>query len=157
MKINKQNIKNILKIMAKITKTEFLNNIQNIITEGMTPNMHIDHTKKFEIGPYVAGLFESGQHDPKLMNFLNNYKNLLNSGSVKEYMIYEQFGKELAKYAPGNKEVKNVINEMNSTLKESGSELDAYRLIECIQNPATQCAVRDAYDNYLDAGDEESC
>lgn len=143
--------------MAKITKTEFLDNIQNILTEGMTPNIHIDHTKKFEIGPYIAGLFESGQRDPKLMNFLNNYNNLLNSGSTKEYMLYEQFGKDLAKYAVGNKEVKNVINEMNNTLKEYGNELEAYRLIECIQNPATQCTVRDAYDHYLDAGDEDSC
>jgi hypothetical protein len=32
--------------MAKITKTEFLNNIQNIINEGMKPQMH-DHSKRF--------------------------------------------------------------------------------------------------------------
>ena len=141
--------------MAKITKTEFLNNIQNIINEGMKPQMH-DHSKKFQIGHYVAGLFESGQRNPKLMNYLNNYNNLLNSGETKEFLLFEQFGQGLAQYASGNKAVKNVINEMNDTIKNYGTELEAYRLIECIQNPATQELVRDAYDNYLDSEDEES-
>lgn len=142
--------------MAKITKTEFLENIQNIINEGLTPNQHVDHTKKFEIGRYVAGLFESGQRDPKLMTYLNNYNNLLNSGNTKEFMLFEQFGQGLTKYATGNKAVKNVINEMNDTINNYGNELEAYRLIECIQNPATQDAVRCAYDNYLDEEDDDS-
>jgi len=142
--------------MAKISKTEFLNNIQGIINEGFNPEVKVDNTKKFGIRRYVMGLLESGQRNPKLMTYLNNYHNLLNSNTVKEFMVYEKFGQGLAQYATGNKEVKAVIEQMNETLENYGNELQAYTLIEQIQDPIAQDAVRCAYDNYLEDEDESA-
>lgn len=142
--------------MAKISKSEFLDNIQNIINEGMNADVRVDNTKKFGIRRHVISLLESGQRNPRLMTYLNKYNTLLNNSDVKEFMVYEQFGQGLAQYATGNKEVKNVIASMNETLANYGNELQAYMLIEQVQDPMAQEAIRTAYDNYLDEEDEAS-
>ena len=87
--------------MAKITKDEFLNNIHDIINEGMNINYDekVDNTKKFNIHHYVTSLLEDGQRNPKLMTYLNNYHQYLNNNDVKEFMVFEQFGQGLAQFA----------------------------------------------------------
>ena len=156
---NNKNIKNkLIKIMAKITKDEFLNNIHDIINEGMNINYDekVDNTKKFNIHHYVTSLLEDGQRNPKLMTYLNNYHQYLNNNDVKEFMVFEQFGQGLAQFATNNKDVKRVINQMNETIDNYGHELEAYMIIEQIQNLASQDLVREAYDNYLESEDENS-
>lgn len=144
--------------MAKITKDEFLNNIHDIINEGMNINYDekVDNTKKFNIHHYVISLLEDGQRNPKLMTYLNNYHQYLNNNDVKEFMVFEQFGQGLAQFATNNKDVKRVINQMNETIDNYGHELEAYMIIEQIQNLASQDLVREAYDNYLESEDENS-
>jgi hypothetical protein len=130
---NNKNIKNkLIKIMAKITKDEFLNNIHDIINEGMNINYDekVDNTKKFNIHHYVTSLLEDGQRNPKLMTYLNNYHQYLNNNDVKEFMVFEQFGQGLAQFATNNKDVKRVINQMNETIDNYGHELEAYMIIE---------------------------
>lgn len=143
--------------MAKISKSEFLDNIQNIINEGMNKTVTAkDNTKKFSVRRHVISLIESGQQNPKLMSYLNQYHKILNNNNVKEFMLYEQFGQGLAQFAPGNKEVKKVINTMNETLANYGGELQTYMLIEQIQDPMAQETVLSAYNNYLAEENDEA-
>ena len=135
--------------MAKISRSEFLDNIRNIINEGMDNDYSdFDGTEKFGIRRYVTGLVEEGYKDPKLMSFLVRFDHRLNEGE-KEFMLFEEFGQGLSKFAKANKAVKSVITQMNETLKESGNELEGYMLIENIQEPYAQKVVKDAYNTYI--------
>lgn len=91
------------------------------------------------------------------MTYLNNYFRVLENKQAKEFTLFEQFGNGLTNFASGNLEVKKIINEMNETASNYGNELEAFMLIEQIQDPAAQEAVRDAYNNYLNCEDEKSC
>lgn len=135
--------------MAKISRSEFLDNIRNIINEGMDNDYSdFDGTEKFGIRRYVTGLVEEGYKDPKLMSFLVRFDHRLNEGE-KEFMLFEEFGQGLSKFAKANKAVKSVITQMNETLAESGNELEGYMLIENIQEPYAQKVVKDAYNTYI--------
>lgn len=143
--------------MANISKEQFLDNIHSIINEGMNMDldMEIDNSKKFNIHHYVTSLLEDGQRNPKLMTYLNNYHQFLNNNQdVKEFMVFEQFGQGLSQFAVNNKDVKRVINQMNETLDNYGHELEAYMLIEQIEDLASRDMVRNAYDNYILNEDE---
>jgi hypothetical protein len=135
--------------MAKISRSEFLDNIRNIINEGMDNDYSdFDGTEKFGIRRYVTGLVEEVYKDPKLMSFLVRFDHRLNEGE-KEFMLFEEFGQGLSKFAKANKAVKSVITQMNETLAESGNELEGYMLIEKIQEPYAQKVVKDAYNTYI--------
>lgn len=135
--------------MAKISRSEFLDNIRNIINEGMDNDYSdFDGTEKFGIRRYVTGLVEEGYKDPKLMSFLVRFDHRLNEGE-KEFMLFEEFGQGLSKFAKANKAVKSVITQMNETLAQSGNELEGYMLIENIQEPYAQKVVKDAYNTYI--------
>ena len=135
--------------MAKISRSEFLDNIRNIINEGMDNDYSdYDGTEKFGIRRYVTGLVEEGYKDPKLMSFLVRFDHRLNEGE-KEFMLFEEFGQGLAQFAKANKTVKSVIAQMNETLATAGNELEGYMLIEHIQEPYAQKVVKDAYNTYV--------
>lgn len=135
--------------MPKITKNEFLNNIDNIINEGMNTNPHeYDGTQLFNIHKYITDLIVEGQKNPGLMSYLIDYDNALKSGK-KDFLLFESFGRGLARYAKGNKAVKDVITAMNETLNKYGNELQSYLIIEGINDPYANKVIKDAYNTYI--------
>ena len=135
--------------MAKISRSEFLNNIRNIINEGMNNDYSdFDGSEKFGIRRYVTGLIEEGYKNPAVMSYLVRFDNRLNNGE-KEFMLFEEFGQGLARFAKGNSAIKSVINQMNETLAEAGNELETFMLIENIQEPYAQKVIKDAYNTYV--------
>lgn len=135
--------------MPKITKKEFLNNIDNIINEGMNTNPHeYDGTQLFNIHKYITDLIVEGQKNPGLMSYLIEYDNALKSGK-KDFLLFESFGRGLSRYAKGNKAVKDVINAMNETLNKYGNELQSYLIIEGINDPYANKVIKDAYNTYI--------
>ena len=75
--------------MPKITKKEFLSNIDNIITEGMNNNPHdYDGTELFNIRGYITDLISEGQRDPRLMSYLIEFDNHLKAGQ-KDFTLFE--------------------------------------------------------------------
>lgn len=135
--------------MGKLNKDELLEGVRNIIQESFNQDTeNFDGTKKFNIHRYVNGLIEEGHKNPELMNYLVNYNNALANGA-QDFMIFEQFGQGLAKYAKGNKSVKTVIEQMNNTLTTDGANLVGYQLIEQINNPVTKDNIKYLYNQYV--------
>lgn len=135
--------------MAKISRSEFLDNIRNIINEGMNDDYSgFDGTEKFGIRRYVTGLVEEGYKNPALMSYLVRFDRRLNEGE-KEFMLFEEFGQGLAKYAKANSTIKSVITQMNETLASAGNELEIYMLIEKIQEPYAQKVIKEAFNSYI--------
>lgn len=142
--------------MATVTKKQFLDNIHNIISESVGPDISLDHSKKFGIKRYVVGLLEEGQKNPKLMTYLNRYNDILKQPNQKEFMLYEQFGQGLAQFGQGNEAVRGIISEINQNLKVNGSILEAYKLIEKIQDSHARNVVKECYDTFIECEDFES-
>ena len=135
--------------MAKLNKNELLEGVRNIIEEGFDRNVDsFDGTTKFNIHRYVNGLIEEGHKNPELMTYLLRYDSALNNGA-QDFMLFEQFGQGLTKYAKGNKAVKAVIEQMNQTLATDGAALVGYQLIERIEDPYIKDDVTAAFNHYV--------
>lgn len=135
--------------MGKLNKNELLEGVRNIIQESFNRDTeNFDGTTKFNIHRYVNGLIEEGHKNPELMSYLVNYNNALANGA-QDFMLFEQFGQGLAKYAKGNKSIKSVIEQMNNTLATDGSNLVGYQLIEKIENPLTKDNIKYLYNQYV--------
>lgn len=135
--------------MGKLNKSELLEGVRNIIQESFNRDTeNFDGTTKFNIHRYVNGLIEEGHKNPELMNYLINYNNALANGA-QDFMLFEQFGQGLAKYAKGNKSIKTVIEQMNNTLATDGANLVGYQLIEQIENPLTKDNIKYLYNQYV--------
>ena len=135
--------------MAKLNKNELLEGVRNIIEEGFDRNVEsFDGTTKFNIHRYVNGLIEEGHKNPELMTYLLRYDSALNNGA-QDFMLFEQFGQGLTKYAKGNKAVKAVIEQMNQTLATDGAALVGYQLIERIEDPYIKDDVTAAFNHYV--------
>lgn len=104
-------------------KNELLEGVRSIIDEGFkTESNSFDNKTKFNIRKYVQDLIEEGHKNPELMNYLIKYDNALNQG-VEDFMIFEQFGNGLTRFAKANKSVKSVLESMNKTLSKDGASL----------------------------------
>lgn len=135
--------------MGKLNKNELLEGVRNIIQESFNRDTeNFDGTTKFNIHRYVNGLIEEGHKNPELMSYLVNYNNALANGA-QDFMLFEQFGQGLAKYAKGNKSIKTVIEQMNNTLATDGANLVGYQLIEQIENPLTKDNIKYFYNQYV--------
>ena len=135
--------------MGKLNKSELLEGVRNIIQESFNRDTeNFDGTTKFNIHRYVNGLIEEGHKNPELMSYLINYNNALANGA-QDFMLFEQFGQGLAKYAKGNKSIKSVIEQMNNTLATDGANLVGYQLIEQIDNPLTKDNIKYLYNQYV--------
>lgn len=135
--------------MGKIDKNELLEGVRNIIQEGFKRDAETyDGTTKFNIHRYVNGLIEEGHKNPDLMSYLLNYNTALNSGA-KDFLLFEQFGQGLTRFAKGNSSVKKVIDAMNETLATDGAALVGFRLIESIGDPMVKDDVTRAFNMYL--------
>ena len=135
--------------MGKLNKNELLEGVRNIIQESFNRDTEsFDGTTKFNIHRYVNGLIEEGHKNPELMSYLINYNNALANGA-QDFMLFEQFGQGLAKYAKGNKSIKTVIEQMNNTLATDGANLVGYQLIEQIENPLTKDNIKYLYNQYV--------
>ena len=135
--------------MGKLNKSELLEGVRNIIQESFNRDTeNFDGTTKFNIHRYVNGLIEEGHKNPELMSYLVNYNNALANGA-QDFMLFEQFGQGLAKYAKGNKSIKTVIEQMNNTLATDGANLVGYQLIEQIENPLTKDNIKYLYNQYV--------
>lgn len=135
--------------MGKLNKSELLEGVRNIIQESFNRDTeNFDGTTKFNIHRYVNGLIEEGHKNPELMSYLVNYNNALANGA-QDFMLFEQFGQGLAKYAKGNKSIKSVIEQMNNTLATDGTNLVGYQLIEQIENPLTKDNIKYLYNQYV--------
>lgn len=135
--------------MGKLNKSELLEGVRNIIQESFNRDTeNFDGTTKFNIHRYVNGLIEEGHKNPALMSYLVNYNNALANGA-QDFMLFEQFGQGLAKYAKGNKSIKSVIEQMNNTLATDGANLVGYQLIEQIKNPLTKDNIKYLYNQYV--------
>ena len=135
--------------MGKLNKSELLEGVRNIIQESFNRDTeNFDGTTKFNIHRYVNGLIEEGHKNPELMSYLINYNNELANGA-QDFMLFEQFGQGLAKYAKGNKSIKSVIEQMNNTLATDGANLVGYQLIEQIDNPLTKDNIKYLYNQYV--------
>lgn len=135
--------------MGKLNKNELLEGVRNIIQESFNRDTeNFDGTTKFNIHRYVNGLIEEGHKNPELMSYLVNYNNALANGA-QDFMLFEQFGQGLAKYAKGNKSIKTVIEQMNNTLATDGADLVGYQLIEQIENPLTKDNIKYLYNQYV--------
>ena len=135
--------------MGKLNKNELLEGVRNIIQESFNRDTeNFDGTTKFNIHRYVNGLIEEGHKNPELMSYLINYNNALANGA-QDFMLFEQFGQGLAKYAKGNKSIKSVIEQMNNTLATDGANLVGYQLIEQIENPLTKDNIKYLYNQYV--------
>lgn len=135
--------------MGKLNKSELLEGVRNIIQESFNRDTeNFDGTTKFNIHRYVNGLIEEGHKNPELMSYLINYNNALANGA-QDFILFEQFGQGLAKYAKGNKSIKTVIEQMNNTLATDGANLVGYQLIEQIENPLTKDNIKYLYNQYV--------
>lgn len=135
--------------MGKLNKSELLEGVRNIIQESFNRDTeNFDGTTKFNIHRYVNGLIEEGHKNPELMSYLINYNNALANGA-QDFMLFEQFGQGLAKYAKGNKSIKTVIEQMNNTLATDGANLVGYQLIEQIENPLIKDNIKYLYNQYV--------
>ena len=135
--------------MGKLNKNELLEGVRNIIQESFNRDTeNFDGTTKFNIHRYVNGLIEEGHKNPELMSYLVNYNNALANGA-QDFMLFEQFGQGLAKYAKGNKSIKTVIEQMNNTLATDGANLVGYQLIEQIENPLIKDNIKYLYNQYV--------
>lgn len=135
--------------MGKLNKNELLEGVRNIIQESFNRDTeNFDGTTKFNIHRYVNGLIEEGHKNPELMSYLVNYNNALANGA-QDFMLFEQFGQGLAKYAKCNKSIKTVIEQMNNTLATDGANLVGYQLIEQIENPLTKDNIKYLYNQYV--------
>ncbi len=135
--------------MGKLNKDELLAGVRNIIQESFNRDTeNFDGTTKFNIHRYVNGLIEEGHKNPDLMNYLVEYNNALSNGA-QDFMLFEQFGQGLTKYAKGNKSVKSVIEQMNNTLATDGANLVGYQLIEQLNDPYIKDEVKYAYNQYV--------
>lgn len=135
--------------MGKLNKSELLEGVRSIIQESFNRDTeNFDGTTKFNIHRYVNGLIEEGHKNPELMSYLINYNNALANGA-QDFMLFEQFGQGLAKYAKGNKSIKTVIEQMNNTLATDGANLVGYQLIEQIENPLTKDNIKYLYNQYV--------
>lgn len=135
--------------MGKLNKNELLEGVRNIIQESFNRDTeNFDGTTKFNIHRYVNGLIEEGHKNPELMSYLVNYNNALANGA-QDFMLFEQFGQGLVKYAKGNKSIKTVIEQMNNTLATDGANLVGYQLIEQIENPLTKDNIKYLYNQYV--------
>lgn len=134
---------------TKINRDELLKDVRKIINESIQEKPTVyDVTKKFNIRRYVTGLIEEGHKNPELMNMLVKYDNALTNGA-KDFMIFEQFGNELARFSTGNRSIKKIIKEMNETLRDDSLALTGYQLIENIDDPYIKGIVSDAFTNYV--------
>ena len=115
--------------MAKISRSEFLSNIRNILNESMNANTEFDGTEKFGIRRFVSGLVEEGNKNPRLMSYLLKYDKFLNEGT-KDFILFNQFGQGLGEFAKGNRSIKSVLEQMNNVLASSGNELETFLVIE---------------------------
>lgn len=137
--------------MSKISRTEYLNNIRNIINESVV-EMTGDYSgsDQFNISRYIAALIEEGQREPGLMDFLLRWQNITNEcGPENEYKYYRPFANELTKFSKTNMSVRKVLNEIQGTLDAHSAELDMYCLIDMLDNAYAQESVREAYNEYL--------
>lgn len=142
--------------MSKISKKEYLDNIRNIINEGMSEDRELK-SNKFNISRHIAALIESGQNDPQLMNYLMSWhEQLKQMPSEKEFTVYESFAQGLAKYQKGNPEVKSVLKEMQVKLGNYGDEYVIFNLIEQLHDPVLQEAARETYNDYLYEATQEN-
>ena len=135
--------------MGNINKTELLEGVRHIIDEGFnTESNNFDNKTKFNIRKYVQDLIEEGHKNPELMNYLIKYDEALNNGT-KDFMIFEQFGNGLIRFAKANKSVKSVIESMNKTLSEDGAALIGFQLIEKIEEPYVKDDVTNTFNAYI--------
>lgn len=135
--------------MGNINKTELLEGVRHIIDEGFnTESNNFDNKTKFNIRKYVQGLIEEGHKNPELMNYLIKYDEALNNGA-KDFMIFEQFGNGLTRFAKANKSVKSVLESMNKTLSEDGAALIGFQLIEKIEEPYVKDDVTNTFNAYI--------
>ena len=135
--------------MTKLNKNELLDGVRNIIEEGFKYNSEsFDGTTKFNIHRYVNSLIEEGHKNPELMTYLLRYDSALNNGA-KDFMLFEQFGQGLTKFAKGNKSVKAVIEQMNQTIATDGAALVGFQLIERIEDPYIKDDVTNAFNHYI--------
>lgn len=135
--------------MENLNKDELMSAIHSMINEGLrSEHEAYDGTTKFNIRRYVNGLIEEGHRNPKLMSYLLEYERALNEGE-KDFLLFEQFGRGLEKFAKGNKSIKNVLTQMNETLKECGYSLPAFRVIESIDDEYAKKIMFEAYNDYL--------
>jgi len=147
--INKIKNKNYKKLMSTLNKEELLKGVRNIIDEEFNSNApQTDWSNKFGIRKYINALIEEGHKDPRLMSYLSNYDKAVTNGA-KEYMIFEEFGNGLTKFARGNRAVKNVIESMNQVLATYGMPLVGFQLLERLRDPETHDLAYDAFNNYL--------
>lgn len=133
--------------MADLNQNE-MDVIRNIINESMNERKSYDGTKVFNIRRYVSGLIEEGHKNPKLMSYLLQFDERLNSGE-QDYKMFNEFGNGLKVFAKGNKSIKKVLESMNSTLREHASELEAYTIIDNIPDPYSQEIVLESFNEFL--------
>ena len=134
--------------MAKISRSEFLSNIRNILNESMNANTEFDGTEKFGIRRFVSGLVEEGNKNPRLMSYLLKYDKFLNEGT-KDFILFNQFGQGLGEFAKGNRSIKSVLEQMNNILASSGNELETFLVIEQITEPYAQKVIKESYNRYI--------
>ena len=131
--------------MSKLTQDEYLEGIRNIIKENMSDEPDRIGSDKFVISRHIAALIESGQQDPKLMDYLISWNDVVKANPGKEFTLYENFGKGLTQFQKGNAEVKKVLREMNEMLNNFGDEYVIFNLIEQFNDPAIQEAINEKF------------
>lgn len=135
--------------MSNLNKDELLKGVRNIIDEEFSSSAPTqDWRNKFGIKKYINALLEQGHKNPKLMSFLIRYDKAITDGT-KEFMIFEDFGNGLTKFASGNPTVKKVIENMNQTLASYGMPLVGFQLIERLRDVNVADMSKDAFNNYL--------
>ena len=133
-----------------LQNSEIKQKIQDIINESLSEDArsNYDGRSEFGIQRYVAGLISEGQKNPKLMSFLTNFQSRIARGG-QEWMMFEEFGHGLSQFQTGNKQVKNVINQLNETLTKYSTQLDAFKIISNISDEYVRESVTDAYNEFL--------
>lgn len=132
------------------TKEEYLNNIRAIINEGMADAPAPNVGNRFTVRKYIAGLLEAGHDNPKLMDVLIKWDNILKESGNPEYLFYEDFYNSLKPYAKGAPAVKNVISQMRAVLEEDAVTLEILTSIANINDPVAQTTIGDAFNEYLE-------
>lgn len=132
------------------TKEEYLNNIRAIINEGMADAPAPNVGDRFTVRKYIAGLLEAGHDNPKLMDVLIKWDNVLKETGNPEYLFYEDFYNSLKPYAKGAPAVKNVLSQMKAVLEEDAVTLEILISIACINEPVAQTTIGDAFNEYLE-------
>ena len=123
--------------------------VKKIILESIDGAEYYDGTEVFSIQKYLHELLGIAATNPDLMVIINRFEDRIENGE-NAITLFEDFGRSLEKFGFGNREIKDILTEMNAVADEHASEFEAFKLIYSLNDiPAVQQNILDRYNEFL--------